>query len=109
MCNPFNQTVTYSVAAVPGATSYTWSVPAGTTLLFGQGTTSITVTWPFSNIHNGVVGQVCVTANNSNSCGSGTPSCLGISVQLTTPVTPPSISGSAKACPAETGTYLLER
>ncbi len=107
LCNPFNQTVTYSVAAVPGATSYTWSVPAGTTLLFGQGTTSITVTWPFSNIHNGVVGQVCVTANNSNSCGSGTPSCLGISVQLTTPVTPPSISGSAKACPGETVTYSV--
>ena len=107
LCNPFNQTATYSIAPVAGATSYTWSVPAGTTLLFGQGTTSITVTWSFTNIHNGVTGPICVTANNSNSCGSGVPSCLGISVQLTTPVTPPSISGAAKACNGDVVTYSI--
>jgi hypothetical protein len=107
LCNPNNQAITYSIAAVPGATSYTWTVPAGTTLITGQGTTSITVSWPFTNIHNGVVGNICVTANNSNSCGSGAPSCLGISVQLSTPVTPNSISGAAKACPGETVTYSV--
>jgi len=107
LCNPFNTTTTYSIAPVSGATSYTWSVPAGTVLLFGQGTNSITVNWPFSAIHAGVVGQVCVTANNSNSCGSSVPSCLGISVQLSTPVTPPSISGSAKACPTDILTYSI--
>ncbi|MBK9639423.1 MAG: T9SS type A sorting domain-containing protein [Bacteroidetes bacterium] len=107
LCNPFNTTVTYSIAPVAGATSYTWSVPNGTVLLFGQGTTSITVNWPFAAIHAGVVGNVCVTANNSNSCGSGTPSCLGISVQLSTPVTPPSISGAAKACPTDVVTYSI--
>ena len=107
LCNPFNTTVTYSVAPVAGASSYTWSVPTGTVLLFGQGTTSITVNWPFAAIHAGVVGNVCVTANNSNSCGSGAPSCLGISVQLSTPVTPPSISGAAKACPTDIMTYSI--
>jgi hypothetical protein len=107
LCNPFNTTVTYSIAPVAGATSYTWSVPNGTVLLFGQGTTSITVNWPFAAIHAGVVGNVCVTANNSNSCGSGAPSCLGISVQLSTPVTPPSISGAAKACPTDVVTYSI--
>ncbi len=107
LCNPNNQAITYSIAPVPGATSYTWTVPAGTVLITGQGTTSITVSWPFSVIHAGVVGNICVTANNSNSCGSGTPSCLGISVQLSTPVTPNSISGNAKACPGETGTYSV--
>ena len=107
LCNPFNTTTTYSIAPVSGATSYTWSVPAGTVLLFGQGTTSITVNWPFSAIHAGVVGQICVTANNSNSCGSSAPSCLGISVQLSTPVTPPSISGSAKACPTDVVVYSV--
>ncbi|MBK7964632.1 MAG: T9SS type A sorting domain-containing protein [Bacteroidetes bacterium] len=107
LCNPFNTTVTYSIAPVAGATSYTWSVPNGTVLLFGQGTTSITVNWPFAAIHAGVVGNICVSANNSNSCGSGTPSCLGISVQLSTPVTPPSISGAAKACPTDVITYSI--
>jgi len=107
LCNPFNTTVTYSIAPVAGATSYTWSVPNGTVLLFGQGTTSITVNWPFAAIHAGVVGNICVSANNSNSCGSGTPSCLGISVQLSTPVTPPSISGAAKACPTDVVTYSV--
>jgi PKD-like domain/Secretion system C-terminal sorting domain/Putative metal-binding motif len=107
LCNPNNIAITYSIAPVVGATSYTWTVPAGTTLISGQGTTSITVSWPFTNIHNGVVGNICVTANNSNSCGSGAPSCLGISVQLSTPVTPNSISGAAKACPGETVTYSV--
>jgi PKD-like domain/Putative metal-binding motif/Secretion system C-terminal sorting domain/SprB repeat len=107
LCNPFNTTITYSIAPVVGATSYTWSVPNGTVLLFGQGTTSITVNWPFAAIHAGVVGNICVSANNSNSCGSGTPSCLGISVQLSTPVTPPSISGAAKACPTDVVTYSV--
>lgn len=34
----------YSITAMPGATSYTWSVPAGTVINSGQGTTSINVT-----------------------------------------------------------------
>ena len=33
----------YSIASVPGATSYYWTVPAGATVASGQGTTSITV------------------------------------------------------------------
>ncbi len=107
LCNPNNAVVTYSVAAVPGATSYTWSVPGATVILSGQGTTSIDVKWPFSAIHAGVVGNICVTANSSNSCGSSSPSCLGISVQLATPVTPPSISGAAKACPGEVVIYSI--
>jgi hypothetical protein len=53
-------TQTYSVAAVPGATSYTWGLPSGWT---GTSTTnSITVTVGSSN------GLISVLA--SNSCGS---------------------------------------
>ncbi|MBK9639418.1 MAG: T9SS type A sorting domain-containing protein [Bacteroidetes bacterium] len=107
LCNPNNLVITYSIAPVPGATSYTWSVPGATIILFGQGTTSISVRWPFSAIHAGVVGNICVTANNSNSCGSSNPSCLGISVQLATPVTPPSISGAAKACSGDVVIYSI--
>jgi hypothetical protein len=107
LCNPNNLVITYSIAPVAGATSYTWSVPGATIILFGQGTTSISVRWPFSAIHAGVVGNICVTANNSNSCGSSNPSCLGISVQLATPVTPPSISGAAKACAGDVVIYSI--
>ncbi|MEO5569592.1 MAG: T9SS type A sorting domain-containing protein, partial [Bacteroidia bacterium] len=39
--NICNSTVQYSIANVPGATSYTWTNPAGTTITSGQTTTSI--------------------------------------------------------------------
>jgi hypothetical protein len=107
ICNPYNTTITYSVAPVAGATSYNWTVPAGTNIISGQGTTSIIVSWPFSAIHAGVIGQICVTANNTNNCGSGTPSCLNITMQLTTPVAPSSISGPVKACPGDIIVYSV--
>jgi hypothetical protein len=55
----------YSVPAMYGANNYNWNVPAGATIIAGQGTNSIVVDW---GINPGVVS---VTA--SNSCGnSGT-------------------------------------
>jgi hypothetical protein len=62
---------TYSISAVSGATSYNWTVPTGTTLVSGQGTTSITVNFPTA-----VSGNICVTANNT--CGTSLPSCLAV-------------------------------
>ncbi|WP_423842090.1 SBBP repeat-containing protein [Acanthopleuribacter pedis] len=53
--------VTYSVAAVTGATGYTWTVPFGATITAGQGTTSITVTF------GTIAGNVTVAAENA--CG----------------------------------------
>ncbi|NNC95803.1 MAG: hypothetical protein HKN92_09600 [Chitinophagales bacterium] len=47
---------TYSISPVSGATSYTWTVPAGATIVSGQGTISISVDWG----SNG--GDVCVNA-----------------------------------------------
>ena len=68
-----NQTgVTYSISAVSGATSYTWTVPSGASVTSGQGTTSVTVDFATS------AGNVCVTA--SNSCGTSAASCLGITL-----------------------------
>jgi hypothetical protein len=64
--------VVYSIAAVPGATSYTWTVPTGATITSGQGTTSITVTFGSNS------GNVCVTA--SNACGTSAASCLAVTV-----------------------------
>ena len=64
----------YSISAVPGATSYTWSVPAGSSITAGQGTTSITVTFGITS------GNVSVTATN----GCGTSSARNLAIKLTT-------------------------
>ena len=53
----------YSVAPVSGADSYNWSVPAGATILSGQGTNTILV--KFFNFSGS--GEVCVDALNG--CG----------------------------------------
>jgi len=92
---------TLSVTPAPGATSYTWSVPAGATIISGQGTTTLTVSFSFVNIHNGILGEVAVQANNTNGCGTSAPSVAMMSVQLVPPVTPGSISGPLKVCPGD--------
>ncbi len=71
VCGP--TTKTYSIAAVPMATSYTWSVPAGATIISGQTTTSINVSFTAGF----TFGNICVTANNA--CGSTAPSCKLVS------------------------------
>ncbi len=87
LCGP--TTKTYSIASVPLATSYTWSVPAGGSIVSGQGTTSVSVLFGagFS------FGNICVTANNA--CGSTIPSC-----KLLTGVspTPGTIRGPTSVC-----------
>ncbi len=64
-----NQQVTYSVTPVTNAASYTWVVSPGVTLVSGQGTTSITVTFgpAFSAAANK---RILVTANSA--CGNST-------------------------------------
>ena len=62
--------VTYSVAAVTSATSYTWTVPSGAQIKTGQGTRTIKVRFGNS------AGNITVRA--SNSCGSGTLSTLSV-------------------------------
>lgn len=62
----------FSISAVTSATSYTWTVPTGSSITAGQGTTSITVT--FGN----TAGNITVTADNS--CGSSPQSILPASL-----------------------------
>ncbi|MBK9321067.1 MAG: T9SS type A sorting domain-containing protein [Bacteroidetes bacterium] len=96
---------TFSIAPVPGATGYAWTVPAGFTILFGQGTTTITVQWTNINIHNGIAGPLCVIATGP--CTPSAPSCIGVGYQIATPVTPPSISGPGKVCPGDVAVYSI--
>jgi hypothetical protein len=57
---------TYSLAAMPsGSTSVWWTVPAGATIVSGQGTLSILVAYP----SNALAGTV--TATGVNGCSSG--------------------------------------
>lgn len=61
--------VMYTVPAVTGATTYTWTAPAGATIASGQGTTSISVNYPGT----AVTGNITVFAT-SGTCQSSTAS-----------------------------------
>ena len=63
---------TYSISSVSGATGYTWTVPAGSTISGGQGTTTITV------VAGNTSGNVTVTADNT--CGSSAPSTFALTI-----------------------------
>lgn len=84
----------YSISTVSGATSYTWTVPSGSSVTSGQGTTSATVTYGATS------GNVTVTATNA--CGTSASSTSAITVN-TIPSAPGSISGSATVCSGSTG------
>jgi hypothetical protein len=64
--------VFYSIAPIPGATSYTWLVPSKTKILSGQGTTTLKVKF------GTIAGNITVKANNA--CGSGPLQTLAISM-----------------------------
>jgi hypothetical protein len=92
-----NTPVTYSIAAVANAASYTWTLPSGVTLVSGSGTTTIQVLIGSSFCG----GNITVRANSA--CGNSSTSCLALSVS--TPSTPVSISGLTTACPGNVQTY----
>ncbi|MFN5354994.1 MAG: T9SS type A sorting domain-containing protein [Bacteroidota bacterium] len=97
--------LSFSISAVPNATSYAWTVPAGFTITSGQGTSAITVSYTAAAVQSGIAGQLCVTA--SDACGTSPASCASISYQVAQPVTPPSISGPGKLCPGQSATFSI--
>jgi hypothetical protein len=88
------RTVTYSIASIAGATSYTWTVPTGASIVSGQGTTSVAVNFPatFST------GNICVTATNG--CGSSSVACKAVS---TAPQISGAIAGPTTVCSKQGG------
>ena len=64
----------YYISDVANATSYKWSLPSGTVINDGQGTTSITVT--FGNTSGNV------SVRSSNACGSSSANTLAVSKNL---------------------------
>src|SRR5690606_6674065 len=88
--------LTYSITPVAGASSYSWTVPAGWTIVSGQGTTEIEVTVGPN------AGNVSVTA--SNGCGSGGASNIATTPTTTTPLSSGLIEGSLFPCEADSTT-----
>lgn len=86
--------VSYAIAAVAGATSYTWTAPSNATIATGQGTTSVTVNYGSSFVS----GTLKVTANNL--CGSGPARSMTIK---SLPSTPGNITGSSTVCANQSG------
>lgn len=92
--------VTYSIAAVIGASTYNWTVPTGWTITSGQGSTTIEVT------AGSVAGNITVTA--ANGCGTGVASTLATAPVFTPPVAPGRINGNSVPCLASSSlTYSV--
>ncbi|MGV3641120.1 MAG: ice-binding family protein [Adhaeribacter sp.] len=81
---------TYAVAAVPGATEYQWTVPAGWTITAGQGSPQITVA---AGTQSGDIGVQAV-----NSCGESPAALLPVTPSSTVPAIPGTIQGSSSVC-----------
>lgn len=84
-----DSTSTYEVAAVPGAISYSWTVPGDATIVSGQNTPVISVLW------GSVSGVVSVIVGNE--CGNSPPSTLNVTVSQILPAPGP-ILGPELGC-----------
>jgi hypothetical protein len=78
---------TYNIAAVSGASSYTWTPPPGGVVTSGQGTTSATVTY-----NSGFIANDSLRVTASNMCGTSLHRAL--SIKRNNPTTPGVISGA---------------
>lgn len=83
----------------PSGVTYTWSGPAGSTILSGQGTNVISIR--FGNTS----GNLTVTP--SNACGNGPSQTLAISVTISVPAQPGAISGVNAPCTGSTQAYSV--
>jgi len=89
--------VAYSIAAVTGASSYVWTLPAGATIASGMGTNSITVNFA----GNASSGNIIAYANNICGNGAGSPP---FAVTVTAlPVAAGNITGPASVCQGDAG------
>ena len=91
-----NGVYTYSIIPVTGADSYTWSLPTGVTLVSGQGTRVILVTFD-SSFESGSITVVA----NSASCGTSPSRSVFVSSANA------SIGGPSNICGLTTATYSV--
>jgi len=101
ICTPATG-VTYSIAAIPGASSYQWTLPPGATITAGNNTNSITVDYDVT-----ATSGTFTVLGQSVSCGNGQPSSLAVAVHQT-PVAAGPITGPGTFCTPATGiTYSI--
>ncbi|MCX6324169.1 MAG: GEVED domain-containing protein, partial [Sphingobacteriales bacterium] len=97
---PGGTPATYTVPAVAGITTYTWTVPAGAIGLTGQGTNTISFTYPVGF----TTGTVSVRATN----GCGTSGSRSLTIGVLQPATPGVIDVAVTTpCPNRVYTYSL--
>lgn len=87
----------YSITPVPGATSYTWTLPGA----WSGTSTSDNI----NTIASSSGGNILVTSNNL--CGSSVAQILGVTVN-SIPATPGSISGVLSLCSGSAETYTID-
>ncbi|MCC9166521.1 ice-binding family protein [Pontibacter harenae] len=69
--------LTYSVEPVAGATSYTWLVPTGFSIVAGQGTTTVII----KADNPDAKGEVTVIPNNANCAGPAASATIDVSLE----------------------------
>lgn len=89
----------YSIPSIAGLT-YNWTAPTGSTIINGQGSPTINVTYNSNFVANGTIRVAA-----SNSCGSGIE--RTITVARNVPASPGTISGAAVICPGSIVTYSI--
>jgi hypothetical protein len=95
-----NNTGSFSVGAITGATSYVWTVPSGTTITSGQGTTNISVSYGVSSVSGNV------SVYGANGAGNGTASNLFVTVNEV-PAQPGAIAGADLPCQGSSQIYSV--
>jgi len=93
--------ITYSIPAVTGATTYTWTAPPGAAIISGQGTTAVMINYPLGSAD----GNVTVIAGNGT---CNTPaSALNITIASANIVAPASGGNQTQTvCPGGSVTAL---
>lgn len=89
-----NATKTYTINAVSGATGYQWVIPAGASLISGQGSSTVSVAFSAAFVSDII--QVAAT----NSCGNGPLRTLSLK---SVPNTPGTITGPLNICAGQSG------
>jgi large repetitive protein len=87
LCGQLNKV--YSISPVAGTNTYLWTVPAGASIVGGQGTTSLTVNFTT----NFGTGNICV--KTINVCGNSANNCLALQG---IPSAPTTINGPLSVC-----------
>ncbi len=89
--------IIYSIPAVTGATTYTWSVPAGASIVAGNNTNIITVDFGTSAVSGDI------TVSCANNCGASPASLLAIMVNPTPPTPTITLTGYVLSSSAPAG------